>query len=166
VFKEKGFEAAKQCGLKLTAAQMKTILRAMSVQDSTARPVIAKTVKTKEIDAFIKQYGVSMHDIAYYGVYADEDTGEFFTYEPDTDLRDSEKIPAKDDILQYYLREVRPYAEEAWINLPLTKIGCEISFNKYFYKPVPLRSLEENTADILALDSESKGFIDQLLKLI
>jgi len=166
VFREKGSQAAKQCGLKLTAAQMKTILRAMSVQDSTARPVIAKTVKTKEIDAFTKQHSVSMDDIAYYGIYADENTGEFITYEPDTDLRDTEKIPVKEDILQYYLREVRPYASEAWINLPVTKIGCEISFNKYFYKPVPLRSLEENSADILALDSESKGFIDELLKLM
>jgi len=78
-----------------------------------------------------------------------KDAGEFITYEHDTDLRD-----------------VRPYASEAWINLPVTKTGCEISFSKYFYKPIPLHSLEENSADILALDSENKGFIDQRLKLI
>ena len=43
------------------------------------------------------------------------------------------------------------------------EIGCEISFNKYFYKPVELRSLEENEADIIALDQESQGFIRDLL---
>ena len=69
----------------------------------------------------------------------------------------------KEDIYEYFLREVRPYVEDAWINLPSTKIGCEISFTKYFYKPVPLRTLEENEADILALDQENDGFIRQLL---
>lgn len=46
----------------------------------------------------------------------------------------------------------------------LSKIGCEISFNKYFYKPVPLRSLEENAKDILDLDKQSQGFIQSLFK--
>ena len=80
-----------------------------------------------------------------------------------SDLRDTEKIPVKEDIYEYFLREVRPYVEDAWINLPPTKIGCEISFTKYFYKPVPLRTLEENEADILAIDQENDGFIRQLL---
>ena len=64
-------------------------------------------------------------------------------YESDTDLRDSENIPLKDDIYQYFLKEVKPHVQEAWINLDSTKIGYEISFNKYFYTHKPLRSLEE-----------------------
>lgn len=52
------------------------------------------------------------------------------------------------------------------INLPQTKIGCEISFNKYFYKPAPLRSLEENERDIIALDEQSQGFIKSLFELM
>ena len=83
-------------------------------------------------------------------------------YEADSDLRDTEKILVKEDIYEYFLREVRPYVVDAWINLPPTKIGCEISFNKYFYKPQPLRTLAENEADILQLDAESKGFIESL----
>lgn len=63
------------------------------------------------------------------------------------------------------LRDVRPYVAYAWIELPQTKIGCDISFNKYFYRPQPLRSLAENEADIRALDEESKGFIQQILNL-
>ena len=62
------------------------------------------------------------------------------------------------------LRKVRPYVADAWINLPPTKIGCEISFNKYFYKPTPLRTLEENERDILELDRQSQGFIQSLFE--
>lgn len=64
------------------------------------------------------------------------------------------------------LREVHPYVADAWINLPPTKIGCEISFNKYFYKPTPLRTLEENERDILELDRQSQGFIQSLFNLM
>ncbi|WP_254655763.1 hypothetical protein [Segatella oris] len=85
-------------------------------------------------------------------------------YEADSNLRDTEKIPVTEDIYKYFQREVRPYVGDAWIELPLTKIGCEISFNKYFYKPTPLRSLEENEKDIIALDEQSQGFIHSLLK--
>ena len=62
-----------------------------------------------------------------------------------------------------YKREVQPLVSEAWINLDATKIGYEISFNKYFYKHTPLRSLEEVTADILALEQQSDGLINEIL---
>jgi type I restriction enzyme M protein len=55
--------------------------------------------------------------------------------------------------------------EEAWINLDSVKIGYEISFNKYFYKHKPLRSLEEVTADILKLEKDSDGLIREILNL-
>lgn len=51
------------------------------------------------------------------------------------------------------------------LELTDTKIGCDFSFNKYFYRPQPLRSLAENEAGILALDAESKGEIEQILKM-
>jgi len=54
---------------------------------------------------------------------------------------------------------------EAWINLDATKIGYEISFNKYFYRHTPLRTLEEVSADILALERESDGLISEILGL-
>ena len=52
------------------------------------------------------------------------------------------------------------------LNLTQTKIGCEISFNKYFYKPTPLRSLKENGRDIIALDEQSQGYIKSLFELM
>jgi type I restriction enzyme M protein len=86
-------------------------------------------------------------------------------YESDTDLRDSENIPLKDDIYQYFLKEVKPHVEEAWINLDSTKIGYEISFNKYFYIHKPLRTLDEVAKDILELENASDGLIKEILGL-
>ena len=151
---------------KASAADLKTIARAMSTVDPLAAPVVKKQHKlnSKDIAALMEQYGVSEERLDDYGFWKAADGSKIYTeYETDSDLRDTEKIPVKEDIYEYFLREVRPYVKDAWINLQPTKIGCEISFTKYFYKPVPLRSLAENEADILALDKENDGFIRQLL---
>jgi type I restriction enzyme M protein len=58
---------------------------------------------------------------------------------------------------------VRPYAKDAWIDESKTQIGYEISFTRYFYKPQPLRTLEEITADILALEAETKGLLSEIV---
>lgn len=158
--------AAKQLGEKASAAVLKNIARAMSVTDPEAAPVIKKEhkVNSKDIETLREVYGIKEEMLADYGYKAAGDGKKVYVeYESDSDLRDTEKIPVKEVIYEYFLREVRPYVGDAWINLPTTKIGCEISFTKYFYKPVPLRSLEENEADILALDKENDGFIRQLL---
>ena len=162
VFFEKVKKAAKSIDKKITDAQLKKITLAMSETDPNAEPVIKKQVegKPKDITELVEIYGVNEKNIADYGF--EKIDKSYVTYEPDKDLRDHEKIPVNEDIYEYFKREVRPYVADAWISLPDTKIGCEISFNKYFYEPVPLRSLDENEADILALESESKGFIEQL----
>lgn len=165
-FLELGKKVCKESNIKLSAAQLKTILRTMSVQDSNAKPVIDKVLKIREVDNFCSTYGLNRHILSSYGIYSDENTGEWFTYESDSDLRDTEKIPVKEDIYEYFMCEVHPYNEDAWINIQPTKIGCEISFNKYFYKPAPLRTLEENERDILELDEQSQGFIKSLFNLI
>ncbi len=169
IFEERVTEAAKQLKLSNTAAQLRAIMRAMSETDPEAEPVVKKKHKadSKEVVKLLDTYGVDVDLLADYGFFADKanDVGKYIEYESDSDLRDSEKIPVKEDIYEYFQREVRPYVADAWINLPSTKIGCEISFNKYFYKPAPLRSLEENEADILALDEQSQGFIKSLFNL-
>lgn len=156
--------AAKQAGLKLTDANLKKIARAMSETDPEAVPVIKKEHKanSKDVEELNHIYGIKTELLADYGFFAKG--AEYIEYEPDTDLRDHEKVSVNDDIYQYFLREVRPYVDDAWIDLPETKIGCEISFNKYFYQPTPLRSLDENQREILSLESESRGFIEQLFK--
>jgi type I restriction enzyme M protein len=74
--------------------------------------------------------------------------------EPDTDLRDNENIPLKEDIEEYFQREVIPHVPDAWIDHDKTKVGYEIPFNRHFYKYVPPRSLDEIDADLSVVSAE------------
>ena len=109
--------------------------------------------------------GCKENQLANYGYFPTSKKSEYLQYETESDLRDTENIPLKENIYNYFLREVQPHVAEAWINLDATKIGYEISFNKYFYKHKPLRNIEEVTADILALEKESDGLIAEILAL-
>ncbi|MCK7510537.1 MAG: hypothetical protein MZV70_45100 [Desulfobacterales bacterium] len=66
-------------------------------------------------------------------------------YEPDPDLRDTEQVPLLEEggIEAFLSREVLPHAPDAWCDPGSVKTGYEISFTRYFYKPQPLRTLEE-----------------------
>ena len=87
-------------------------------------------------------------------------------YEPDPDLRDTEQVPLFEGggVEAFIRREVLPYAPDAWYVPDSIKTGYEISFTRYFYKPQPLRTLEEIRADILALEKETEGLLDDLPK--
>ena len=86
-------------------------------------------------------------------------------YEPDTELRDTEQIPLQEHggIEAFLRREVLPYAADAWYWPDTVKIGYEISFTRYFYKPKPMRTLEEIQADILALEQETEGLLEEII---
>ena len=86
-------------------------------------------------------------------------------YEPDADLRDTEHIPLQEvgGIEAFLRREVLPYAPDAWYQPDNVKIGYEISFNRYFYKPQPMRTLQEIRTDILALERETEGLLDDIV---
>jgi type I restriction enzyme M protein len=102
-------------------------------------------------------------------------------YEPDTELRDTEQIPflecpachepgylpsAADQhtaIETFLRREVLPYAPDAWYDPKSVKIGYEINFNRYFYKPKSLRPLEEIRADLLAVAKEAEGLLEDIM---
>ena len=74
-------------------------------------------------------------------------------------------MPLGESIQEYFLEEVHPYVEEAWIHLDNTKIGYDISFNKYFYQHKPLRSIEEVSVEILNLEEQSDGLLSEILEL-
>jgi type I restriction enzyme M protein len=74
--------------------------------------------------------------------------------EPDPELRDTETVPLKEDVEEYFAREVLPHVPDAWIDHSKTKIGYEIPFNREFYVYEPPRPLEEIEADIKALEDE------------
>ena len=88
-------------------------------------------------------------------------------YEPDTDLRDTEQIPLQEagGIDAFLRREVLPYAADAWYQPDSVKVGYEISFTRYFYKPQPMRTLVEIRADILALEQETEGMLGEILNV-
>ena len=86
-------------------------------------------------------------------------------HEPDPDLRDTEQIPLLHDggIDAFLQEEVLPYASDAWYSPRQVKIGYEINFNRHFYKPMPMRTLEEIREDILTLEQESEGLLEGIL---
>lgn len=86
-------------------------------------------------------------------------------YEPDSELRDTEQVPLLEEggIDAFIRREVLPHAPGAWADGDSIKTGYEISFTRYFYKPQPLRTLEEIRADILALEKETGGLLGEIL---
>ena len=86
-------------------------------------------------------------------------------YEPDTELRDTEQVPLLEEggIEAFLQREVLPHAPDAWYAPDSVKTGYEISFTRYFYKPQPLRTLEEIRADILALERETEGLLGEII---
>ena len=115
-----------------------------------------------ELEAVAERLGCGIDELGDFGLYAKPD-GSYLTFEPSTDLRDSEAVPLKDSIHRYFKAEVKPHVPEAWINLDTVKIGYEISFNKYFYRHKPLRSLDDVTRDILALEQKADGLIADIL---
>ena len=86
-------------------------------------------------------------------------------YDPDTDLRDTEQVSLLEEggVEAFLRREVLPYAPDAWYAPSSVKVGYEISFTRHFYKPAPLRPLEEIRADILALEHETDGLLAEIL---
>lgn len=82
---------------------------------------------------------------------------------PDSSLRDYEKIPLKQDVDEYFAKEVLPHVPDAWMDRSKDKVGYEINFTKYFYKYKPLRPLEKIKADILTLEGETEGLLKEIL---
>ncbi len=85
--------------------------------------------------------------------------------EPDTAMRDNENVPLKEDIGEYFKREVLPHVPNAWIDESKTVKGYEINITKYFYKYKPLRSLEEICADLLELELQTEGLISEVVEI-
>ncbi len=125
----------KKEAMKWKAKEKKAFLDAITWRDEEAQPVVKKQEKDGTV-----------------------------TYEPDSELRDTENVPLKDNIEAYFQREVLPHVPDAWIDHEKTTIGYEITFTKIFYQYQPLRSLEEITRDILALEEETEGLIKEIIE--
>ena len=167
VFKDNVDQSIKALGLKLSASEKNSILNAVSWYDETAVKVLKKVVKLNgdKLAELLEHLGCEESDLGDFGYFATGKKGEYITYESNADIRDSESVPLNQCVHQYFLDEVKPHVDEAWINLDSVKIGYEISFNKYFYQHKPLRSLEDVAKNILSLEKQADGLIAQILGL-
>ena len=165
-FKQAVENDLKSAKITLSATEKKAIFNAVSWYNENAAKVIAKTLKLKpnELDTLCQHYQCQADELADFGYYATGKVGEYLQYETSSDLRDSESIPLKQNIHDYFKAEVQPHISEAWLNMESVKIGYEISFNKYFYRHKPLRSLAEVAQDILALEKQADGLISEILE--
>lgn len=126
--------ALKKESLKFAAKDKKDLLSAISWTDTKAEPVIKKIHKNGHLE-----------------------------YVSDPALKDSENIPLKEDIQEFFEREVIPFAYDAWWNKDETRIGYEINFNKYFYKYTPPRSKEAIAADLFAIEQETENLLKEIV---
>jgi type I restriction enzyme M protein len=167
IFRAKVEAALKANCIKLSGSDKNTILNAVSWYHATAEKVIKGTTKLagEKLEQLLQHLACTINQLAHHGYNATSKKGEYIEYETESDLRDTENVPLEENIYNYFLREVKPHVPEAWINMDATKIGYEISFNKYFYRHKPLRSIEAVTADILQLEQESDGLIKEILSL-
>jgi len=172
VFRDRVDDALKKREMKLSTADLKLILRAVSWRVETAPPVIAKVhkpgkggrataIQADPLHGFYELPSASGRGAGVKGVRT-----AVVEFEPDPDLRDTEQVPLLEPggIEAFIRREVLPYTPDAWIKEDATKIGYEISFTRHFYQPLPLRTLEAIGADILAVEKEAEGLLDELLK--
>jgi type I restriction enzyme M protein len=147
---------AKELGVKLSAKARKLIQSNLAVKDESAEPVVKKVHKTGKVEANSIE-----------GLFAVRLDGKdaVVEYEADSDLRDTEQVPLTEEggIQAFIQREVLPHVPDAWVDLAGKKIGYEINFNRYFYKPQQLRTLEEIKADIFALEKETEGLLNEIV---
>lgn len=85
--------------------------------------------------------------------------------EPDNNLKDTEQIPLLYDggIKGFFENEIKPYVDDAWINADSAIIGYELSFTKYFYKPVQLRDAADIIADIRTIEQSTDGLLASII---
>lgn len=157
--------ALKLLDIKLSNSEKNQILNAVSWRDENAERVVKKVHKLKanQLSDLLTELGTTEDNLPDYGYWTGKKAGEWVEYESDSELRDTENVPLKEQIHDYFVREVRPHVADAWIALDKTQIGYEISFNKYFYQHKPLRTLEEVTAEILQLERETEGLLKRLV---
>ena len=114
-----------------------------------AKPVIDQSRKIKR-DSLGRMYGW----------FPSTDGKTEVKYEADTNLRDAENIPLKENEAEYFTREVEPFVPDAWIDSDKTKIGYEINFNRHFYVYKPPRPLSVIDAELKEAEDEIRQLLD------
>lgn len=135
----------------------------------TVTAAIAKVSATAPLDdwtAFAKSTKLKKAQLNKVRPFITEkDTTAVATDEPDTELRDTENIPFtyEGGIEAFMQNEVLTYAPDAYIDEKKTQIGYEISFTKYFYKPIELREMSEIIKSLNSLEKEADGMMADIM---
>lgn len=140
------FQMLKDNGIKYTAAQVASIRASFGTVSEDAPVAYANPLKP------------------YTGKTEEGRYDNYRNYKEDGNLNDTEKIPMKVDIDEYFRKEVLHFVGDAWMERDKDKVGCEIPFTKLFYVYRPLRSLESIMAELKALDGEMMQDLDSLMK--
>jgi len=159
-------------------AQRKIFRECFTSSDPEAAPVIAKQHKALSLhrdDLFPNQTlpeDLSQEQLyGLLGLHSDGQGGTF-EYEDDSNLKDAESIPLKEDIISYMQREVLPYVADAWIDREtvdeldggIGKVGYEINFNRVFFQYQPPRLLEEINADLADVEKTILKLLGEVTK--
>lgn len=137
----------------------------------TVTSAIVKAAETAPLDdwtAFAKATGLKAAALKKVRPFITEKdpTTKPIDGEPDVDLRDTENVPFtyEGGIDAFIQNEVLTYAPDAWVNEKKTQIGYEISFTKYFYKPVELRKLSDILQNLKELETEADGLLAEVME--
>lgn len=166
---------AKKHGAKWTMANKKFFRACFTVVDPKAEPVIKKELSIAtalSLELLPNQpypKGDAIELAALVGVmnYPGAKKGNGVLFEADTDLRDVENVPLQEDIVTYFLREVRPYVADAWMDADgrdeldggIGKVGYEINFNRVFFKYAEPESLNK-------IDGELRKVEERIVELL
>ena len=132
-----------------------------------ALSLAAKTAPLDDWAAFAKATGLSKKLLKILRpIITERDETARPAGEADPELRDTENAPLlyEGGIDGFMDNEVLPYAPDAYIDKKKTKVGYEISFTKYFYKPAPLRSIDEIISDLRKLEAQASNTLDEILE--
>jgi type I restriction enzyme M protein len=157
-------------------AQKKIFRDCFTMVDPEAAPVIAKRYASDPLGNLSLFPGQTLPaDLTTRDLYAllglhGEGKRGFVEYEPDPALKDFENIPLKEDIVSYFLREVRPYVPDAWIDREtldeqdggIGKVGYEINFNRVFFQYQPPRPLAEIDAELAEVEKRILGLLREV----
>jgi len=151
-------------GRAYSAAEIKQLKESHERSEDGA-PVIKKIHKNAEADPFHGLFEIELPSPSGGRGAGGEGGKVVVEYEPDSELRDTENVPPLEEggIEAFIGREVLPHVPDAWVVKEKSQIGYEISFTRYFYKPKPMRTLEQIRQDIEALEKETEGLLEEVL---
>lgn len=145
-----------------------SVLEAMPDTVFMAEKPFSKALETARQKLGVDKFSAAEKKSIWSALSESDDTAEIVLDKsgnptPDSDLRDYENVPLKEEVDTYVTREVLPYVPDAWVDHDYTRIGYEIPFTRYFYTYEPPRPLAEIEAEIKALEAEIQKLLEEVV---